>query len=464
MLSMDDTIAAVSSASLPAGTAGRIIIRISGPQTWPIVEQILTPDKPFQKNRIADCRVHIGEGLDIRGLLYAFFQPHSYTGQDLAELHLDVCSAAADAILKKIYCSARPAMPGEFTQRAYLNGRLDLTQAEAVAEIVAAANTAQLEAAERLLSGRFSETLSDLRNEMLELLGLLEAELDFAEEEIEFISKDRACEQISRFQQRISNLLEGSIRCERIIDMDAVGLAGLPNAGKSRLLNALLETERSIVSDAAATTRDVLTGILRLDGLDCILFDCAGLMPISEQTALVDRMAHQASLTALNKAALVLFCVDGSKEDIETDVQMRKQIQMPAVIYVMTKSDILRPQDAAQRCKQLQQVFGGEFLPTSAAAESGLDALKQRIRMELLRLRAGDREHQDRLTINQRHEQKLQETLKLLAAADDEIRRDSIETGSMLLRQSCQLLSGLEHEDISEQILDRIFSRFCIGK
>lgn len=464
MLSMEDTIAAVSSASLAAGTAGRIIIRISGPRTWSILKQILTPDKPFQKNRIAGCRVHIEEGLDIPGQVYAFFQPHSYTGQDLAELHLDVCNAAAEAVLKKIFSLARPAGPGEFTQRAYLNGRLDLTQAEAVAEIVSAANTAQLEAAQRLLSGRFSETILDLRNQIIELLGLLEAALDFAEEEIEFVSKDSACEQIGRLRRHLSDLLEGSIRCERIIDMDAVGLAGLPNAGKSRLLNALLGTERSIVSDAEATTRDVLTGILPLKGLDCVIFDCAGLRGDSEQMTRIDRLAHQASLTALNKAAVVLFCVDGSRKDIESDMQMRMQIQAPAVIYVMTKSDKLGPQEVIGRCEQLQRAFGGEFLPISAAAGTGLDALKQRIRTELLRLRAGDREHQDRLTINQRHEQKLQEALKLLAAADDEIRRDSIETASMLLRQSCQLLGGLEHEDISEQILDRIFSRFCIGK
>ena len=151
MPKIDDTIAAVSTAAVPAGAVGRSIIRISGPDAFAVLSKILTPSRPIQKNHISPCVVHVDDDLDVDGALYTFFQPHSYTGEDLAELHLDACGAVIEAVLKKLYQFVRPARPGEFTQRAYLNGKLDLTQAEAVAEIVSAANTTQLDAAEQLL-------------------------------------------------------------------------------------------------------------------------------------------------------------------------------------------------------------------------------------------------------------------------------------------------------------------------
>jgi tRNA modification GTPase len=464
MLNVDDTIAAVSSASVAVGTAGRSIIRISGPRTFQIISRIATTAQPTQKNRVIPCRVHVEEGLDIEGCVYVFLEPHSYTGQDLAELHLDVNSAVIEMVLKNIYRYARPSGPGEFTQRAYLNGKLDLTQAEAVAQIITSANTTQLQAAQRLLGGRFADTISVLRGRIMDLLGLLEAGLDFAEEDIEFVTRDAALDQITDMKRQLTDLLEGSIRCERIIEMDSVGLAGVPNAGKSRLLNALLGKERSIVSDIEATTRDVLTGVLRLTGLDCVLFDCAGLMDEENQTTLIHRLSHQASLTALNKAAVVLFCVDAGKMNVAADVQMRKQITAGAVIYVMTKLDTLSPQDIQQRCENLKGWFEADFIPTSAATGKGLGELKEQIWTALMRLRVSDREHQDRLTINQRHEQKLNESLRLLNEAADEMERESVEVAAMQMRQVHQLLGGLEREDVSEQILDRIFSRFCIGK
>ena len=464
MLTIDDTIAAVSTATVPVGTAGRSIIRVSGPEAFAVLSDIITLPKPPEKNRIAPCVVHVDNGLDIDGLLYAFFQPHSYTGQDLAELHLDACGAVVEAVLEKLYQHVRPAAPGEFTQRAFLNGKMDLTQAEAVAEIVSAANTGQLAAAEQLLRGRFSDTISKLREQIIELLGLLEAGLDFSEEDIEFVTKSQAIDRVHSFEVAVSDLLNNSIRCERIIDLDSVGLAGVPNAGKSRLLNALLGTQRSIVSDIEATTRDVLTGILTLDHLDCVLFDCAGLLNERQQDTLVNQLSHEASLTALNTAAVVLFCADAGKNDFAADMQMRQQIAAETVLYVLTKTDTVRPEDLQQRQVELQEQFGDEFIATSSATGDGLDELKSQIRGALLQLRQGDREHEDRLTINQRHEQKLTEATQVLRDAANEIQNDSSEVAAMLLRQVYELLGTLETEDISETILDSIFSRFCIGK
>lgn len=463
MLNIDDTIAAISTAAVPVGTAGRSVIRISGPDTFNILPNVLTAERPFQKNQIHRCSIRLDD-LIIDGLLYAFFQPHSYTGQDLAELHLDTCSAAVEAILAKLYRYARPALPGEFTQRAFLNGRMDLTQAEAVAQIVTAANATQLAAAERLLHGRFSNTIGHLREQIIELLGHLEAGLDFTEEDIEFISKENALNEIIFIQRQLADLLEGSIRCERMIDMDSVGLAGRPNAGKSSLLNALLGQTRSIVSDTHATTRDVLTGLLQLENIDCILFDCAGLLSKNEQTTTIDQLSHEASMAALSTAAVVLFCIDATKNTFEAEQQMLQHINAETVIYIMTKVDTLSTEQRSQQQTTLETLFNNKFLSTSVKTSEGLQSLKQRIQAELLRHRAADTEYENRHMINQRHEQRLAEAIELLRESAEEINIDSVETAAMLLRQSYTLLGGLETEDISETILDGIFSRFCIGK
>lgn len=464
MLNVDDSIAAVSTAAVPAGTVGRSIIRISGPEVFLVMSKLVTTSQTPRKNCIIPCLVRVDDELVVEGRLYAFFQPHSYTGEDLAELHLNVCPAVVEAVLQQLYQYVRPARPGEFTQRAYLNGKMDLTQAEAVAEIVAAANSTQLAAAEQLLKGRFSETISKLRQEMIDLLGLLEAGLDFSEEDIEFITLKEAIARIRSFEKALSDLLYGSIRCERIIDLDSVGLAGVPNAGKSSLLNALLGHDRSIVSETEATTRDVLTGVLELDQMDCILFDCAGLLDEQRQNTLINTLSHETSIAALNRAALVLFCVDAGKSDIEADVKMLRQITAETILYILTKTDTLEPERLEQRRAEAEAKFGHDFLLTSAVTGRGLRELKGRIRDELLKLRGGGREHQDRLTINQRHERKLTEAINLLAESADQIQSGAVEIAAMILRQAYEQLGGLETEDISETILDSIFSQFCIGK
>lgn len=464
MLNVDDTIAAVSTPSVPVGTAGRSIIRISGPDTYSVISDCIMVSSTIEKNVIVPCKVHVDTTFSVDAVLYAFHQPHSYTGQDLAELHLQVCPAVVEAVLQRIYRHARPAAPGEFTQRAFLNGKLDLTQAEAVAQIVASANSVQLAAAQRLLHGRFSQVIADLRNQLIELLGRLEAGLDFSEEDIEFISSDESLQTIEHIRQSLLELLEGSIRCERMIDLDAVGLAGLPNAGKSSLANALLGQARSIVSETEATTRDVLTGLLKLNTLDCILFDCAGLLPPQKQVTLINRLSHQASLTALNAAVVVVFCVDLTQPDSTAAMQMQNEIADANLIYAATKADLLDDEKTTQRLAVLEKLFNAPFILISSRTGLGLDRIKTRIETELTSLRAGDRDHQDRLTLNQRHEQRLTEAVKMLAESADEIRAGSTEVAAMLLRQGYESLGQLERENISETVLDHIFSRFCIGK
>ncbi len=458
-----NVIVAVSSALPSVGQTARSIVRLSGAGLWDVLAGIVTTDRPPQADAVLPCRVQLSRRLEIEGMLYCFFSPRSYTGEDMAELHLWAAPGAVEHLLQRLCERARLAQPGEFTLRAYLNGKMDLTQAEAVAQIVSSANSVQLAAAEKLLHGRFSETIRRVRGDILDLLGLIEAGLDFTEEDIEFIAADQAATRITAQRNRLGELLDGGIRLERMIDLDAVGLAGLPNTGKSSLLNALLGRTRSIVSPIEATTRDILTGVLDLDGIGCVLFDCAGLLPDAPTRSRLDYLAHQTAVDALRQAAVVLFCIDAGKSSFEADRRILSEIQAARLIPVATKAD-LADEIALRRLTEWgRDFFDAPFSLTSARTGQGLSDLKIRIKNTLITGRSGD-EQADRLTLNRRHRQRLEEAVKSLDQAADEIHAGREETAAMLLRQGYETLGGLEHENVSEQILDSIFSRFCIGK
>ena len=312
-----------------------------------------------------------------------------------------------------------------------------------------------------------------MRGELLEVLSLLEAGLDFSEEDISFISLEQAAERIGTQADLLRGLLEGSVRLERMIDLDAVGLAGLPNAGKSRLLNALLGSARSLVSPVAATTRDILTGVLELGQVSCVLFDCAGLLADAEAGAeassgpaawdTVDRLAHQAAVAALERAEAALFCLDAGKVSFEAELKALSSVKAGLIIPVATKADTA---DAAalERVERLAALhFSAPLCVTSAATGQGLGALKACLERALISGREGEA-RADRLTLNRRHADRLEEAVKTLGEAADETLAGREETAAMLLRQCYTALGGLERENVSEHILESIFSRFCIGK
>lgn len=292
MYDINDTITAISSPSTSTGRGGKSIIRMSGPQVLEMLAKMFRPEGEITKRGIVKGKIRIDDELEIATTVYVFFGPASYTGEDLVEIHIFEADVVVQQILRKLFAEARLAGPGEFTLRAYLNGRMDLSQAEAVAQVVAGSNKLQLEAAQKLLAGRLCETTGEIRSELLEILSLIEAGLDFAGEDIEFVTVQKAVDTISMIRSRLEELLAGSIRYEEEIHLPAVGLAGAPNAGKSSLLNALLGKDRSIVSPQRATTRDVLTGVLELDRCNCALFDCAGLLPSDRRAGVLDTLAR----------------------------------------------------------------------------------------------------------------------------------------------------------------------------
>lgn len=461
MYETSDTIVAISS---PPGPAGRIIIRLSGPKAFAAVSSILPPDaKTTQRRGLDPCNLQVEPGLEVPAFVYRFPEPKSYTGDDVAELHLLSNSSVAGRIYNRLLIAgARPAGPGEFTARAYLNGRMDLPQAEAVAEIVASSNRLQLAAAQRLLAGRLEKSISAVREELLELITLLEAGLDFSGEDIEFISPDEAALRLENLRAQLSAIENNPVSDEATLDLPAVGIAGLPNAGKSSLLNALLGRPRSIVSPQAATTRDVLTGVMHLEGTSCVLFDCAGL-GLQPADAL-DELGRRAALEALKTAETVVFCADVTKKHWNEDLSLLEISPHRDYILAATKCDLLDETELQVRLKAMAKLFRAEIIATSTRTGHGLPHLRDAVDKRLQLARAGATESAEHIALTRRHRDAVGRAKAALTDAGRALAGGEDEAASMLLRLARQALGTIETEQLDEQVLQRIFSRFCIGK
>jgi len=461
MYQLDDTIAAISSGP---GRGTKSIIRLSGTGAFAIV-RALTANRlgEIGGRGIIEVPLCIDDELQVDGQLYIFSHPDSYTGDDLVEIHLFAGPAVAEAVLKKLYeLEARAAGAGEFTARAYLNGKIDLAQAEAVAEVVSGSNKFQLAAAGRLLAGKLGETVNQIRERMLEVITLLEAGIDFSTEDIEFISCGEAIARIERIRASLEALAAQGIYDEVMIGMPSVGIAGQANAGKSSLANALLGYDRSIVSHQEATTRDVLTGICELENTTCVLFDCAGLM--DEPAGILDELVQSAARQALASASAVIFCVDVTRDDYRPAIALCEGIDSRHIITVATKCDLLNEAQLTERMGRLRFLVGADLIATSAKTKQGLNLLRKAVDNTLVRLRRDSSEAAETITITQRHKQLLKQAIDSLTEAICELGKGSDEVASMLLRTSSEELAGIKRQSIDDAVLERIFSRFCIGK
>jgi tRNA modification GTPase len=465
MYNLNDTIVAVSSPSFGA----RSIIRLTGPDTTCLVKGLFSFSTLPDKAGIRTGSIAIGYELNIDATLYLFLAPHSYTGEDVAELHIDVSEAAVEGLVETLLADGkmplRLAGPGEFTARAYLNGKLNLAQAEAVNEIITCSNRLQLAAAEKLLAGRLTETTEEILAVVIDCLSLLEAGLDFSTEDIEFITHDQTVEKLERIKQMLEQLLAESTRYESVVDLPAVGIAGAPGAGKSSLLNRLLDRPRSIVSGRRKTTRDVLTDVLILTNCRCVIFDCAGLL--EEPANILDELAYQAAVEALENASAVIFCIDISKTDWAEDIAIRKFIKDEVqVLPVATKSDLLSEDALNERLAELNKLFAADFLPTSAKNGAGISQLQETINKQIITEIASGTEGQAQhgVALTSRHRQAINEAIKSISESIVEVKIGNDEVAAMLLRSAYQAASNIQQQHIDEQILEEIFSRFCIGK
>ena len=455
-----DTIVAVSSPTSQQAA----IVRISGPQTTETLRRIFTSSTPLKTAGLTTGYITVDDGLEIQATLYLFAAPNSYTGDCLAEIHFYSNNSLTEALMTRLLSrDLRIAEPGEFTARAYLNGKMDMTQAEAVAEIVASSNKFQLAAAEKLLAGRLADTTSQITAQILDYLSLLEAGLDFTDQDIEFVSPEQGLEKMTQIKSQLQQLLAGSVTDESIIDLPAVGIAGTPNAGKSSLLNKLLGAERSIISENRKTTRDVLTAQLKLDHCDCVLFDCAGL--IVEPSNILDELAQKAAVEALQNSSIVIFCVDISKSDFTEDIYIRELITPQILIPVATKADLLDGSALKKKLAQLKNLFGDGFSPVSVTADIAITELREKIDALLVELTVRSSPgSQDSIALTARHKQIVTNAINSIDQACEEVKAGNDEITAMILRSAYQSLTTIEQVSIDEKILTNIFSRFCIGK
>ncbi|MDD5010607.1 MAG: 50S ribosome-binding GTPase [Phycisphaerae bacterium] len=458
MYNTNDTIVAVSSGSAPAV---KKIIRISGNKTFDILKSFVP--KNFQKQRaIIHSPINIDE-LEIDCRFYLFISPNSYTGEDLAEMHIFTCDEAVELVFAKLLTlGCRDALAGEFTYRAYQNGKMDLFKAEAVAQLIQSSNQYQLGAAQRLFGGSVEQKVNQIRQEILELLSLIEAGLDFSAEGIEIIAPKKAVETAKKIRNSLDELLSGSITFEQITQSPSVVIAGTANAGKSSLVNALIGKQRSIVSDQNGTTRDVLEHWLKLDNCDCVLFDCAGL--IAAPADILQTLANTAALRAIEEAVIIIFCADITKQDYSKDLDMLKRISEKPAIYTVSKCDLLNDNETAKKQEKLKQLFGNDFLATSAKNKIGLEKLKALIERNIIARTFGTSEAAEKIALTERHKKAVTEAIKNIENACEELEKGSEEITAMFLRSAIGNLSSFEAEHIDEQILDTVFSHFCIGK
>jgi len=460
---LGDTIVAVAAAG-----GARVIVRISGDAALSVCGRILAEPLGEPARGIYARRIRPAAGLEIDARLYVFRGPRSYTGEDVVEIHFAGSRVVADAVLTALLeagGAVRTAGPGEFTARAYLNGKMDLSQAEAVAELVAGSNRFQLAAAQRLLAGRLSETATTLREQVVDVLSLVEAALDFSEEDIEFITPQEAIGRLRRIRESLAQLLAGSIQYEAAVNMPSVGIAGAANAGKSSLLNALLGRQRSIVSRRPRTTRDVLSGPLALGCGECVLFDCAGLVVRCE--GILDELAQAAAIGALNRADVVVFCVDVSKAGYEEDLRVRALVGCERLIYAATKADLVDGGTLPDRLQVLEKMFAGVFTAVSAISGDGLEALKEQADGELLAASRAAADGGEAVAMTARHRAAVNDAADDVGRAIDELADGHDEVAAMLLRSAHQSLTAIETPgggNIDEHVLSRIFGRFCVGK
>ncbi|HLS51418.1 MAG TPA: tRNA uridine-5-carboxymethylaminomethyl(34) synthesis GTPase MnmE [Burkholderiaceae bacterium] len=451
----NDPIIAIATA---AGRAGIGVIRLSGPKLSNFIEQFfgqaLTP-------RYAHYRQFLdadGNPID-SGIALYFKGPNSYTGEDVLELQGHGGAAVLKRVLQRCLevgqsIKLRHAKPGEFTQRAFLNGRLDLAQAEAVADLIDASSEAAAIGAMASLSGKFSNQINQLNQKIIHLRKLVEATLDFPEEEIDFLEKYQALPQLESIRQQLSAIIKTSQQGVVLREGLQIVLAGQPNVGKSSLLNALAGDDIAIVTPIAGTTRDRVTQEIHIEGVPMHIIDTAGLR---ETDDVVEKIGIERTWEEINKASLIIHLKDIRHQDdtLGNDINQRLSQKVP-ILSVLNKADLLDSD------KQFVDEIENDVVVISAKTGFGLDTLKQK----LLDFAGWNPTTESPWLARQRHLNALYDGDKHLeiAAAHAQLDDSVLDLFAEELRLAHESLSQITGEFTSDDLLGEIFSSFCIGK
>jgi len=456
--SLDDTIVAISTAP---GEGAIGIVRLSGTKAIEIVSKIFQSARNKDLTKVPSHTIHYGwiqnpstsELID-EVLVSVMRAPHTYTREDVVEINCHGGMVPMKRVLELVTAQgARTAMPGEFTLRAFINGRIDLAQAEAVLDIIRAKTDRVTKVALEHLRGRLSERINSLREVLKGVLAHIEAYLDFPEEEIEPMTEAQIIEKLQTLIEQLKTLLdtyhEGRILREGL----AVAIVGKPNVGKSSLLNRLLDRDRAIVTEIPGTTRDIIEDYINIKGLPVRILDTAGIRTSKD---MVEEEGIKRTIRAIDEADLVLCVLDCSSPLTEEDYRIIRYLDNKKSIFVLNKIDL--PQKLDER--QLPQRY--PIVKVSAKTDSGIEQLKKLIYKETL----GETvKTESVLLTNIRHKKAIDGALSSLQEALQCFRdKQPLEFVAMNLRDSLTYLGEITGETTPEDILEIIFSEFCIGK
>lgn len=448
----EETIAAIAT---PAGEGGVAIIRISGKEARKVASQIFSgPVFDYLSHTAHYGKIfnHLGERVD-DVLLMPMLGKRSYTGEDTVEIYCHGGSLITRRVLEVVLkAGARHALPGEFTFKAFINGKLDLAQAEAVQDLISAKNERALDAAKNQLHGNLSSKVRFFQERLTLLAAILEAWVDFPEEGLEFTSPEEMIEDLTRLISEMQTLLhtfhEGKIIHEGL----GLCLAGSPNVGKSSLMNALLDKERAIVSEIPGTTRDVLEDYIRLNGLNFKLLDTAGIRNTHE---LIEQEGIRRSKMALAEADLILLVLDAHQKIKQEDQMLLKDLPKEKTIAVWNKIDL--------HSGTLPNLDFPITVKVSALKKSGLEELKSAI--DTLIWKKGPPSAEEVVLTNARHKEALGHSIDALQKTVEGFKRGiSPEFLTIDIRTALIELGKIIGTNIGEDILSAIFSKFCIGK
>lgn len=452
-----DTIAAPAT---PTGHGAIGIIRISGDKSFDIVGKYFYPAKGvFNPSEVRGYSLRYGEWRIedecIDEVVISFFVgPHSYTGENVVEVSCHGSPYILERVLEScLDAGARLAEPGEFTLRAFKNGKMDLGQAEAVADLIASESKAAHRVAMQQLKGTFSRELEEMRTRLIEFTGLLELELDFAEEDVEFADRSHFFQLLAAIRQRLTHLIDSFSLGNAIKNGVPVAILGAPNAGKSTLLNALIGEERAIVSHIAGTTRDIIEDVMTIEGIQFRFTDTAGLRTTSDE---IEEIGIRKALEKASKARIILYVFDAfvsSVDEVSSIYEMIKNHAPDATIFkIGNKADLLNP----------EPLDSNDIFYISAKEKTGLDRLKKALLKEVLC--EGILDNQTIIT-NVRHLDMLKKSLNSLEEAERGLRSGlSGELIAVDLRHALHYMGSITGKVVSDDILGYIFANFCIGK
>ena len=464
----EDTICAVST---PPGVGGIAVIRVSGDKAITIVDKLFhpkghaTPLSQRATHTLAFGEIYGQEGDLLDQVVVSLFRtPHSYTGEDTVEISCHGSTYIAQHIIQAlIHGGCRGAAPGEFTRRAFANGRLDLSQAEAVADLIASRSAAAHRVAMNQMRGGFSRELADLRARLLQFVSLIELELDFSEEEVQFADRQQLVELARDIETVIARLADSFSRGNAIKNGIPTIIIGETNAGKSTLLNALLREERALVSDIHGTTRDTVEDIIDLQGITYRLIDTAG---IRETSDTVENMGIERTFAKLAQADIVLWLVDGTHSGAHVQDLARRivpQCQGKQLFALINKTDLLSPAQIAAKQELLTtlHIAPERILPISAKNNRDIDTLQE----ALVAIAAQTTSANDTIVTNVRHYEALVRALEAIRRARQGLADNY--PGDLLaqdIRETMHHLGEITGEITTDEILGNIFKNFCIGK